>query len=437
MHDSCNFCGGKDHVWRPSRREFLFVGLIGSLGLTMGDVFRLQAATPSPGARAKAVINIFLPGGIAAQESFDPKLLVPIEYRGPLGAIKTKLDGIYFSEQLKHTAEIADKICVVRSMTHGEADHGRGTHNMFTGWRPSPAVQYPSLGSIVSHELGPRNNLPPYICIPTQPNEYAGTGFLGSAYGPFSLGADPGNGAFKVRDLSLAPGVDDARFAQRRDMRAVVDAHFSSLEKSDALDGMDSFYQRAYALLSSDTARAAFDLKQEPEKLRDEYGRNAAGQRMLLARRLVAAGARFVTLTYGGWDHHDNIRNGMANQLPAFDQAYAALIRDLAARGMLDSTLVLVTTEFGRTPKINKNGGRDHYPKVFSIVLAGGGIKQGVVHGSTDATGTEPNDNPLTVPDYAATVYNLLGVDYEKTLLAGTRPVKIIKDGEIATGILA
>jgi len=437
MNNSCNDCGGNDHVWRPNRREFLFVGLIGSLGLTMGDIFRLQAQSVSPLAKAKSVINIFLPGGIAAQESFDPKLLVPIEYRGPLGTVKTRLDGIYFSEQMKHTAEIADKICVVRSMTHGEADHGRGTHNMFTGWRPSPAVQYPSIGSIVSHELGPRNDLPPYICIPTQPNDYAGTGFLGSAYGPFSLGADPANGGFKVHDLSLATGVNEARFAERREMRDVVDSHFSSLEKSDVLDGMDAFYQRAYAMLSSDKARSAFDLKQEPDKLRDEYGRNAAGQRMLLSRRLVEVGARFVTMTYGGWDHHDNIRSGISNQLPAFDQAYAALIRDLSTRGMLDSTLVLVTTEFGRTPKINKNGGRDHYPKVFSILMAGGGIKQGYVHGSTDPTGTEPDENPLTVPDYAATVYSLLGIDYEKTLLAGSRPVKIIKDGEIASGILA
>lgn len=438
MKHSCDsFCGGSDHIWRPNRREFLFVGLIGSLGLTLGDVFKLQAQPAPALAKAKSVINIYLPGGIAAQESFDPKMLVPIEYAGPLGTVKTKLDGIYFSEQLKRTAEIADKICVVRSMTHGEADHGRGTHTMFTGWRPSPAVQYPSIGSIVSHELGPRNDLPPYVCVPTQPNEYAGTGFLGSAYGPFSLGADPAAGGFKVRDLNLAQGVDEARFAERREMRAVVDSHFSSLEKSDALDGMDAFYQRAYAMMSSDHARAAFDLKQENNKLRDDYGRNAAGQRLLLARRLVEAGVRFVSLTYGGWDHHDNIRTGISNQMPAFDQAFAALIRDLSSRGMLDSTLVLVTTEFGRTPKINKTGGRDHYPKVFSIVMAGGGIKQGHVHGSTDPTGTEPDENPLTVPDYAATVYSLLGIDWEKTLLAGSRPVKIIKDGEVANGLLA
>jgi hypothetical protein len=424
-------------VYHPSRREFLFVGLLGSLGLTLGNVLRLRAESASAKASAQSVINIFLPGGIAAQESFDPKLLAPIEYRGPLGAVKTKLEGVYFSEPLQKTAQVADRLCVVRSMTHGEADHARGTHNMFTGWRPSPAVQYPSIGSIVAHELGSRNDLPPYVCIPSQPNDFAGTGFLGSAYGPFSLGADPAGGGFKVRDLNLPGGVDDRRFAVRRHMRAVVDAHFSALEQSDALDGMDSFYQRAYAMISSDKARAAFDLENEPPQLRDDYGRNAAGQRMLLARRLVESGVRFVSLTYGGWDHHDDIKNGVSTQMPAFDQAFAALIRDLEGRGMLDSTLVLVTTEFGRTPKINTNGGRDHHPKVFSIVMAGGGIKKGTVHGATDPTGSEPQDDPLTVPDYAATVYHLLGIDWDKTLLAGARPVKIIKDGEIAKGLLA
>ncbi len=430
-------CNSPEHVWRPDRREFLFVGLVGSLGLTLGNLFKLQAQSPAPRARARSVINIFLPGGIAAQESFDPRLLAPIEFRGPLGPLKTRLEGVYFSELLKHTADVADKLCIVRSMTHGEADHARGTHNMFTGWRPSPAVQYPSIGSIVSHELGPRNDLPPYVCVPSEPNSFAGTGYLGSAYGPFSLGADPANGGFRVRDLSLPGGVDEKRFTERKAMRSVVDAHFSALEKSDALAGMDSFYQRAYAMMSSDKAREAFDLKKEPDKLRDEYGRNAAGQRMLLARRLVEAGVRFVSLTYGGWDHHDNIRQGFAGQMPAFDQGFAALIRDLDQRGMLDSTLVLVTTEFGRTPKVNGTAGRDHYPKVFSIVMAGGGMKQGYVHGSTDPTGSEVDSDPLTVPDYAATIYSLLGIDWEKTLLAGTRPVKIVKDGEVARSLLA
>lgn len=442
---SSNFswCNSPEHVWRPTRREFFYVGLLGSLGLTMGDIFRLQAGprTSSSAAKkalAQSVINIYLPGGMAAQESFDPKMLAPIEYRGPLGTVKTKLEGIHFSENLPKTAQIADKITVVRSMTHGEADHDRGTHNMFTGYRPSPAIHYPSIGSVVSHELGSRNDMPPYVCIPNMPTQFAGTGYLGSAFGAFTLGADPANREFKVRDLSLPSGIDEKRFAQRREMRAAVDAHFSSLEKSDALDGMDSFYQRAYAMISSEKARAAFSIKDEPDKLREEYGMNAAGQRMLMARRLVEAGVRFVSLTYGGWDHHDNIRNAITGQLPRFDQAFAALIKDLDTRGLLDSTLVMVTTEFGRTPKINNTAGRDHYPKVFSIVMAGGGIKRGHVHGSSDTTGGEPDQDPLTVPDWAQTVYHLLGIDPEKDLIApGNRPVKIVKDGQIIEELLA
>jgi hypothetical protein len=435
------WCNSPDHLWRANRREFLFTGVIGTLGLTMGNLFKLQAAAASghaPKAVAQSVIQIYLPGGMAAQETFDPKLLAPIEYRGPLGTVKTRLDGVHFSELMVNTAKVADKITVVRSMTHGEADHDRGTHNMFTGYRPSPAIQYPSFGSIVSHELGSKNELPPYVCIPSQPNTFAGTGYLGSAYGPFSLGSEPSRKDFKVRDLSLPGGVDEARFATRREMRAAVDAHFSALEKSDALDGMDSFYQRAYSMISSDKARAAFSLNDEPEKLREEYGANQAGMRMLLARRLVEAGVRFVSLTYGGWDHHDNIKNAMNSQLPRFDQAFAALIRDLDQRGLLDSTLVMVTTEFGRTPKINGTAGRDHYPKVFSIALAGGGIKRGHIHGASDPTGGEPESDPLKVEDLAATVYHQLGIQHDKPLLApGNRPVLIVKDGEVQKGLLA
>lgn len=438
------WCNGADHIWRPSRREFFYVGVVGSLGLSLGNLLRLEAlAAPAKGAAAaspaaKSIINIYLPGGMAAQETFDPKMLAPIEYRGPMGTVKTKLPGVHFSETMPKTAEVADKICVVRSMTHGEADHDRGTHNMFTGYRPSPAIHFPSFGSVISHELGARNDLPPYVCIPSMPNSFAGTGYLGSAFGPFSLGSDPANTGFKVRDLNLPTGVDEKRFAERKDLRAAVDEHFSTLEKSDALDGMDSFYQRAYSLLSSDKARAAFSISDEPEKLRDDYGRNTAGQRMLLARRLVEAGVRFVSLTYGGWDHHDNIKNAMTNQMPSFDQAFAALIRDLDKRGMLDSTLVMVTTEFGRTPKINGTAGRDHYPKVFSIALAGGGVKRGIVHGSSDATGGEPESDPLSVPDLAATVYNQIGIDSNKVLYApGPRPIVIVKDGNVVKELLS
>jgi hypothetical protein len=423
------------------RRGFLTVGAIGGLGLTLGDLFRIQAARASdPAAKeaaATSVISIFLPGGFAQQETFDPKPHAPVEYRGPLGSIDTVLPGVRFGELLQHTAKVADKLAICRSLTHGEAAHERGTHNMFTGYRPSPALQYPSFGAVVSHELGSRENLPAYVCIPAQPNEFAGSGYLSPAYSGFSLGADPADPKFRVRDLNLPAGIDVARFEKRRRMLDVVNDHFRQKEQSDALDALDTFYQRAYGLISSTKAQEAFDMAREPDAIKDEYGRNQAGMRMLLARRLVESGVRFVTLTYGGWDHHDNIAGNMKTTMPAFDQGFAALVRDLERRGLLASTLVCVTTEFGRTPKINPTAGRDHWPKVFSIAMAGGGIKGGIVHGSSDATASEPEDDPLTIEDWATTVYDRLGIDARKELMApGGRPVEIVDGGKVRSQLL-
>jgi uncharacterized protein (DUF1501 family) len=241
-----------------------------------------------------------------------------------------------------------------------------------------------------------------------------------------------------VRDLSLPGGVDDARFDRRKSMLATVDDHFKTLEKSDDLDAMDSFYQKAYAMISSKSAREAFNLKAEPDALKDAYGRNTAGGRMLLARRLVEGGVRFVSMTFGGWDHHSNITNGFKKQMPEFDKAFAALIHDLEQRKLLDSTLVMVSSEFGRTPKVNKDAGRDHWPRVFSVVLAGGGIKRGVIHGSSDATGAEPNSDPVGIEDLASTLYHQLGIDHEKRLIApGNRPIDIVRGGRIVNEILA
>src|SRR5439155_13981687 len=355
-----------------------------------------------------------------------------------MGTVKTKIEGEVFNECLVKTAALADQITVCRSMTHGEAGHERGTHNMFTGYRPSPAIQYPSFGSVVSHEYGPRNNMPPYVAVPSIANEYAGSGFLSSAYGPFSLGADPAANGFSVRDLALPSGVDDRRFAKRKDLLAAVDGHFRKMEKSDALSAMDSFYQRAYAMISSKEAREAFNLAAESDALKEKYGKNSAGMRMLMARRLVEAGVRFVSMTYGGWDHHTGISRAMQGQLPPFDKAFAALISDLEERKMLDPTLIMVSTEFGRTPKVNKDEGRDHWPKVFSIVLAGGGIKRGNIHGSSDATGAEPDSDPLSVEDMSATIYHCLGINPEKKLLApGGRPIDIVRGGKVVEDLLA
>ncbi|MFN9552048.1 MAG: DUF1501 domain-containing protein [Pirellulaceae bacterium] len=429
---------------RFERRGFLTVGALGGLGLSLGDYFRMQQARAdiknyeSKEGVAKSVIYIFLPGGMAHQETFDPKPFAPVEYRGPLGSIDTNVTGVKVGELLPHTAKVADKLAICRSMTHGEAAHERGTHNMFTGYRPSPALQYPSIGAVVSHEFGPRNNLPPYVCIPNQPNEFAGTGYLSSSYAGFSLGADPADGNFKVRDLTLPGGVDFERFDKRRRILDVVNDHFRTLEKSDSLDALDTFYSRAYSLISSEKAREAFDMTKEPDALKDQYGRNTAGMRMLLARRLVESGVRFVTLTYGGWAMHDNIAGGMKSQLPALDQAFATLIRDLDQRGLLQSTLVCIGSEFGRTPKINGTAGRDHWPKVFSVVMAGGGIKGGIVYGSSNATAAEPEDDPLTVEDWATTIYDRLGIVADKELMApGDRPIEIVDGGKVRKELLA
>ena len=420
------------------RRSFMQVGFLGGLGLSLSDYFRMKEAQAdqkfyeSVEGPAKSVIFIYLPGGCAHQETWDPKPFAPIEYRGPMSSIETVVPGTRLNETMVKTSKIADKIAICRSMTHGEAAHERGTHNMFTGYRPSPALQYPSMGSVVAHEFGPRHNLPPYVCIPNQPNVFAGTGYLSSSYAGFSLGSDPASGSFQVRDLKLPGGVDDNRFGKRRKMLTAVNDYFANKEKADSLDAVDTFYDRAYSLISSEKARDAFDINKEDAALRDKYGRNTAGARMLLARRLVEAGTRFVTLTYGGWDMHSNIEGSIKGQVPALDQGFAALIEDLDQRGLLDTTLVCIASEFGRTPKINANAGRDHWPKVFSVVMAGGGAKPGIVYGKSNATASEPEDDALTVEDWATTIYSRIGIVADKELMApGDRPIEIVDGGKV------
>lgn len=421
------------------RREFLYTGLFGGLGLSMGDALKLQAEsliTP----KAQSVIHIFLPGGAAAQETWDPKPLAPAEYRGPLGSVQTVIPGVKFSEHLSKTAKIADRLTVIRSMTHGEAAHERGTHNMFTGYKPSPAVNYPSFGAVVSKELGGRNSLPPYVCVPQKISnngqDVAGTGYLPTSFGPFSLGSDPASPGFKVRDLTS--DVAPERFERRKGILDTIDSHFKYTETSDNLAAMDTFYQQAFDMISSPKARSAFDLALESEKVKNAYGMNQAGQRLLMARRLVESGVRFVSVTYGGWDMHTNIGGGISKTLPFFDQAYAALITDLEQRGMLDSTLVMVSSEFGRTPKINKDAGRDHWPRVFSVVFAGGGFKKGLIYGSSDATGADVDEKPVTVENLAATLYNQIGINPDGHLMAdGGRPVKIVYNGSVVNELLA
>jgi len=420
----------------------LRVGFCGALGLTLGDFFRLEARADqkfyeSKEGQAKGVIHIVLPGGMAHQESWDPKPEAPLEYRGPFGVAKTNVRGVVLNENFSNVAKVVDKMTIIRSIAGKDADHGRASYAMFTGYRKSPAIEHPAIGSVVSHELGAKQNLPPYVAVPSA-SEYSGTGYLGSQFGPFGLGGDPGRAGFQVKDLLLPPGVDDDRFYKRQRIRETVDEHFRKIaSKAEALGAMDKFYERAYGMISSPAAREAFDIGKESEGTKAKYGQNEAGMRLLLARRLIEAGVRFTTVSYGGWDHHAGIENAMRRQAPMLDQALAALISDLDDRGMLDSTLVLVTSEFGRTPKINATAGRDHFPRVYSVALAGGGFKRGLVYGSSNSTASEPEENPVRIEDVLTTVYQQIGINADKELMApGGRPIEVIDGGEVVKDLV-
>jgi len=418
-----------------SRRSFLATSAGAGLGL--GFFPQLLSGLPAPGddAPCQSVIQIFLAGGLSHIDSWDPKPYAPVEYRGEYRTAKTKLTGEVFSEVLARSGQVADLITVIRSMTHSEAAHERGTHNMLTGYRPSPAVRYPSIGAVVSHELGIRNFLPAYVSIPNASNIYLGTGYLSSAHAPFTPGANPNSKGFRVRDLSPPSGVDRARVARRRKILEGLDP--KQANEADAVEATRRFYEQAYALIESKPAREAFNLAAEKEALRNAYGRTTIGQGLLLARRLAGAGVRYLTVLDGGYDNHQRIFPTLRARLGAFDRAFAALIRDLEQREMLDSTMVVVTSEFGRTPRVNTNAGRDHWPRVFSIVMAGGGIQRGCIYGSSNDVGSEPENDPIGPADMAATIFHQLGIDPTAKLISpGGRPVAIVRDGRVLKEIL-
>ena len=443
---------------RFTRRDAIRIGSLAGLGVCLGDVLKLEAAQKhyeSVEGKARSVIQIVCQGGIAAQESWNPKPEAPLEYRGPFGVAKTPVPGIVLSEKMQECAKVADKMCVIRSVTGKEADHGRAMYAMMSGYRMSPAIKHPSVGAVVNHEFGPRNGFPGYIAIPNgQFLGSVGTGYLNPKYGAFSVGGDPALGDnFQVRDLQLPAGVDEALFDTRRNLREIVNNQFKKLEADPTpLETMDSFYQQAYTMMSSQNVRNAFDLSQESDSLKEAYGLgrfnvvgtgggpfgSQAGMRCLLARRLVEAGARFVTLTFGGWDTHTQIRETFEKQMPPLDNAIAMLIRDLDERGLLDSTLVWVASEFGRTPKINASAGRDHWGRVFSIALAGGGLKRGMFYGDSDATSSETSKDAVPLPNLHTTLYHLMGINAEKELMAsGGRPMEIVDGGKVVEDIIA
>ncbi|MBM3764999.1 MAG: DUF1501 domain-containing protein [Acidobacteria bacterium] len=399
------------------RREFL---QIAGIGLP-------QLLSAADSAVAKNCIIFFLEGGPCQHDSFDPKPEQTAEIRGGFKTIPTAVPGVHFSELLPRCAQSFKKFSVIRSVYSKEAIHEKAKQYIFSGSRPNNAFKHPVIGSVVAKEFGPRAGLPPFVCIPKK-DISADAGFLGAAYDPFITG-DPARKDFKVQDLALPPGVSLEESAARARLLAGMDDEIRAAEKSKLVEGMDHFYQKAFDLVTSPAARKAFDLEQEPAKLRDSYGRNAAGQGALLARRLIENGVRLAAVFQGGYDSH--IRNDEASKktFPVFDQAFAALLGDLDDRGLLASTLVLAIGEFGRTPHINHSAGRDHWPGVFSIAAAGAGVPGGQVIGSSDAQGGAPKDRPVSIEDLGATIYKKLGIDYHKEYRTNGRPVRINSDG--------
>ena len=466
--DASLHAGGCNGFRRMPRRSALRAGSLGALGLSLADFLHIRAAqganastTPAgnPGAgqlpqHIKSVIQINLPGGFPQHESFDPKPEAPVEYRGTFGVLKTKT-GDVFSDNLPQLAAINDKFTVVRTVVGKIPDHNLATYHLYTGYTPTAVIDYPQMGSIVSHELGASGELPCYIAIPGKNATGGGTGFLPSTYGPFETGGDPGTEKknFKVRDFSLPAGMTLEQLDRRRGVREVVEKRIRGLEANPVLlDTMDEFHARAYSLLTSSTAQKAFSFEGESDDTFKLYGSEVTGlikgpdnrlhpkglsERLIIARRLVEAGVRFVTLEYGSWDCHADVKKSCDDQMRPLDYALAGLITDLEQRGLLGSTLVWVTTEFGRTPKINNESGRDHWARVYSNVLAGGGFKQGLVHGASDSTGGEPDRDAVTLESLIGTIYHQMGIDPNKELVAfGTRPIEIVKDAEIMKSLI-
>lgn len=438
-----HFCDGL------TRRDFLHAGSLTVLGLSLPQFLALKARGAVE-EKEKNCIFLFLVGGPSQIDTFDPKPNAPKEVRGPYKAIPTNVDGIQLSEIFPRTAKMADKFAIVRSLYHTAAGvHDTGHQMMQTGRLFQNALEQPHAGCVYGYLKGSRNNLPPHVLMPVPIGNTGGNmphgqsaGFLGKAHDPFILNADPSAPDFKVPDLLPPEHIGAVRLERRKKLREAVDQTVSYLEKNSAAQLLDQNFNQAFTLMSSKGAREAFDLASEDEKLRDRYGRNKFGQGCLLARRLIEKGVRFVTVNMFEtvfneitWDIHGSAPFSPIECYsdlvgPMFDNAYSTLLEDLSSRGLLKDTLVVAMGEFGRTPKINPAGGRDHWPQVWSILFAGGGIRGGQVVGASDELGGYPVDRPTKPAEVVATVFHSLGVDLNHELPSPMgRPVPVVDSG--------
>lgn len=420
------FCDG------VRRRDFLKVGAIGG-GLSLASYLQMaQAGEVASSAKGKSGILIYLTGGPTHMDTFDLKPDSPAEYRGEFNPIDTNVPGVQISEHLPNLAKCADKYAILRGVSHTLAAHELGRMYMNTGNRPLPSLTFPGYGSVVSMEMESSPDLPKAVAVP---NPSHPAGYLGIAHSPLATGATPQFGRpFQVRGTSLGRGLTVTDVERRQKLLSDLDTTFRGVDNdSEVLSGLDKFSEQAHNIISSTTARKAFDVSQENPEVAKQFGENGFGQSCLLAVRLIESGVRFVTVTIGGWDtHQDNFNKLKTSLLPQLDTGVAALFSTLAERGLLDSTSVMVTGEFGRTPKINARGGRDHWPRAMCVLMGGGGMQGGQVIGASDDKGMGPADKAITPDDVAASFYKSLGIDHHKEYQTNIgRPVMIVRDGRV------
>lgn len=419
-----------------SRRQMLRVGGLGT-SLSLSRFLRLHAAggKTDPG---RSAILVFLGGGPSHQDTFDLKPQAPVEYRGQFSPIPTTVPGMEICEHMPRLAKRADRYAMIRGITHSLADHGLGTRYLMTGNLPTPVVRYPMYGSIVSREMPARDDLPSFVSI-DRPVE--GPGYLGAEYGPLSTGEKPRYGQpFRVRGITLDGSLTVEKYRSRRQLRDDIDTAFAGYEElDDSVRGWDRFSEQAYQIISSTRSRNAFDLSREPEREVDRFGRHEFGQSAMLATRLIEAGVRFVTVLLEGWDtHQDNFNTLGRELLPNFDQCFSAMLDRLEEQGRLASTSILVTGEFGRTPKVNNRAGRDHWARAMCALMAGGSVQAGQVVGSTDDKAQGPDGDGFTPDDLAATFLQNIGVDPKKEYTANVgRPITVIRNGAVIPGLLS
>lgn len=422
-----------------TRRDFVRVGGLSALGLSLAGYLRATtSARPAGGseprgARARSAVLVFLGGGLSHHDTFDLKPDAPAEIRGEYSPIATNVPGLQISERLPLLAQCMDKVTLIRSGAHNNDHHETATNWVLSGRLGSAFGDYPAMGAVVSHELGFRGTVPPYVAIPRNPSftwELGKSAFLGGRYESFSAG-DPNQLGYRVRDVTLSQQLSAANLERRRSLLSAVDTLARRVEGNDQIATYDEFQQRAQAMILSSETRRAFAIEEEPTALRDRYGRNTFGQSMLLARRLVEAGVRFVTVNYAGWDHHGRIFTLLRDKLFELDHGLSCFLQDMEVRGLMDETLLIVMGEFGRTPRINRDAGRDHWGPAASLLFAGAGVARGQVIGATDRHGAYVTRRPIPPADVAYTIFDSLGIDPRRQLQTPDgRPLEILDEGE-------